>query len=97
MDFRFIERRWRCGFWDADAGEMLPARLCFAHADSLYVLARRGRGFIGGGSLAKFNLFNAIGNGRGAISLTLDESQYQALLAADQRKTTLTSTLTDGK
>jgi hypothetical protein len=76
MDFRFLRRRWRCEFWDADAGEMLLARLCFEHADSLYVLARRGSGFVGGGRMAKTDFFNAIGNGRGAINLTLDGSQY---------------------
>ncbi len=97
MHFRFLQRRWRCGFRDADAGEMLPARLCFEYAESLYVLARRGRGFIGGGSLAKFNFFNAIGNGRGAISLTLDDSQYQALRAACRARTVRTSALTNGK
>lgn len=97
MDFRFVERRWRCGFWDADAGKMLPARLCFEHADSLYTLARRGRGFIGDARRKKLAFFNSIGNGRGAISLTLDNSQYQALRAASQRKTAETSTLTEGK
>jgi hypothetical protein len=90
MDFRFLQRRWCCDFWDTDAGEMLPARLCFEHAESLYMLARRGRGFISGGRTAKFDFFNAIGAGRGAISLTLDESQYQALRAASQRKTAQT-------
>lgn len=97
MDFRFLERRWRCEFWDADASEMLPARLSFGHADSLYALARRGRGFIGGGSIAKFSFFNAIGNGRGAINLTLDETQYQALRASCRSKTAQASALTDGK
>lgn len=91
MDFRFLQRRWRCGFWDADAGEMLPARLCFQHADSLYTLARRGRGFIGGRRVAKVDFFNAIGAGRGAISLTLTEPQYQALRAACQTKAAPTS------
>lgn len=97
MDFRFLERRWRCGFLDADAGEMLPARLCFEYVESLYTLARRGRGFIGGGRMTKFDFFNAIGDGRGVISLTLDEPQYQALRAACQRKTARTSALADGK
>ena len=97
MDFRFLERRWRCGFWDADADEMLPARLCFQQADSLYTLARRGRGFIGGGMTAKVAFFNAVGNGHGAINLTLDEPQFQALRAACQRKPARTSALTDGK
>jgi hypothetical protein len=97
MEFRFLRRRWLCGFWDADAGEMLPARLCFEHAETLYVLARRGRGFVGAGRMAKFAFFNAIGVGRGAISLTLDEPQYQALRAACQRKTARTSARADGK
>ena len=97
MDFRFLQRRWRCGFWDVDAGKMLTDRLSFAHADSLYILARRGRGFIGAGSMTKFDFFNAIGNGRGSISLTLDDSQYQALRAASPSKTARTSALTDGK
>ena len=97
MDFRFLQRRWHCGFWESDAGEMLPARLCFEHADSLYTLARRGRGFIGGGRVAKVDFFNAIGAGRGAISLILDESQYQALRGACQTKTVRTSTLTGDK
>ena len=97
MDFRFLQRRWHCGFWESDAGEMLPARLCFEHADSLYTLARRGRGFIGGGRVAKVDFFNAIGAGRGAISLMLDESQYQALRGACQTKTVRTSTLTGDK
>jgi hypothetical protein len=86
MDFRFLQQRWHCGFWDADAGEMLPGRLCFEHADSLYALARRGRSFLEGGRLSKFNFFNAIGAGRGVISLTLDEPQYHALCAACQKK-----------
>jgi len=97
MEFRFLQRRWRCEFWDADADKMLPARLNLQHAESLYALARRGRGFIGGGSLAKFNFFNSIGNGRGAISLTLDDSQYQALRAACRARTERTSALPDGK
>ena len=97
MEFRFLQRRWRCEFWDAGAGVTLPARVCFEHADSLYALARRGRGFVGGGSLAKFNFFNAIGAGRGSICLTLDESQYQALRAGCRAKTARTSALTDGK
>lgn len=97
MDFRFMQRRWLCEFWDADAGKMLPARLCFEHVESLYTLARRGRGFVGGGRMAKFGFFNAIGVGRGAISLTLDEPQYQALRATCQRKTARTSALADGK
>lgn len=97
MDFRFLQRRWHCGFWDADAGKMLPARLCFEHADSLYTLVRRGRGFIGGGRVARFDFFNAIGAGRGAIRLTLNEPQYQALCAACQTKTMRTSTHTDDK
>lgn len=97
MDFRFLQRRWHCGFWDADAGEMLPARLRFEHADSLYAFARRGRGFVGGGRAAKLRFFNAIDAGRGAISLTLDESQYQALRAACQTKTAQTSALTGDK
>ena len=87
MEFRFLERRWHCEFRDADAGKMLPARLSFKHADSLYALARRGRGFIGGGRMAKTGFFNAIGNGRGAISLTLDDSQFQALRARGPMKT----------
>lgn len=97
MEFRFLDRRWHCGFRDADAGEMLPVQLRFEHADSLYALARRGRGFVGGGRMAKTDFFNAIGNGRGTISLALDDSQYQALRAASQRKTARTSALTDGK
>jgi hypothetical protein len=72
MDFRFVERWWRCGFWDADAGKMLAARLCFEHADSLYTLAQRGRGFISGGRKAKVALFNAIGN---AQTSTLTEGK----------------------
>jgi len=87
MDFCFLQRRWHCGFWDADAGKMLPVRLCFEHADSLYTLARRGSAFIKGGRVVKFDFFNAIGGGRGAISLTLNEPQYQALRAAGQIKT----------
>jgi hypothetical protein len=85
MEFRFLQRRWHCGFLDVDARKSLPSQLCFEHADSLYVLARRGRGFIGGERMAKFSFFNAIGNGRGAINLTLDEPQFQALRAACQR------------
>jgi hypothetical protein len=81
MDFHFLQRLWHCEFWDADADEILPTRLCFQHVDSLYTLARRGRGFVGGG---RINFFNAIGAGRGAISLTLNESQYQALRSACQ-------------
>lgn len=92
MDFRFLQRRWHCEFWDADAGKMTPSRLCFKHADSLYTLARRGRGFVSGGRGVKFGFFNAIGAGRGAISLTLNESQYQALRARSQTKTVPTST-----
>lgn len=85
MDFRFQRRRWRCEFWDADAEKMLIVRLNFAHADRLYILARRGRGFIGDGKkMAKLSFFNAVANGHGAISLTLDDSQYQALRAASQ-------------
>lgn len=95
MDFRFLQRRWHCEFLDADADKM-PTRL-FEHAESLYTLARRGRSFIGGGSLARFNFFNAIGNGRGTISLTLDDSQYQALRAACRARTVRTSALTNGK
>ena len=95
MEFSFLQRRWHCGFWDADAGKMLSAQLCFEHADSLYTLARRGRGFIGGGRVAKFDFFNAIGAGRGAISLTLNEPQYQALRTACQTKTAQTSTSAD--
>jgi hypothetical protein len=97
MEFRFLQRRWHCGFLDVDAGKPLPSQLCFEHADSLYVLARRGRGFIGGERMAKFSFFNAIGNGRGAINLTLDEPQFQALRAACQRKPAQTSALIDGK
>jgi hypothetical protein len=97
MDFRFVQRRWHCGFWDADAGEMLFARLCFEYAESLYSLARRGRGFVGGGRMKKFAFFNAIGNGRGVISLTLDDSQYQALRATSQSKTARTCTRADDK
>lgn len=97
MDFRFLQRRWHCEFLDADADKMLPTRLCFEHAESLYTLARRGRSFIGGGSLARFNFFNAIGNGRGSISLTLDDSQYQALRAACRARTVRTSALTNAK
>ena len=95
MDFCFLQRRWHCGFWDADAGKMLPVRLCFEHADSLYMLARRGRGFIGGGRVVKFDFFNAIGAGRGSISLTLNEAQYQALCAACKTRTVQASTLPD--
>ena len=87
MSFRFLQRRWHCEFWDADAGKMLPVRLCFEHADSLYTLARRGSAFIKGGRVVKFDFFNAISAGRGAISLTLNEPQYQALRAAGQIKT----------
>jgi len=94
MEFRFLQRRWLCEFWDAEAGKMLLARLWFQYADSLYTLARRGRGFVVAGRVAKRNFFNAIGNGRGAISLTLDEPQYQALRGRSQTKT---STLTNGK
>ena len=97
MEFRFLKRRWLCEFWDADAEKMLPARLCFQYADSLYTLARRGRGFVGAGRVAKRSFFNAIGNGRGAISLTLDESQYRALCARCQTRTVPTSTLTESK
>lgn len=97
MDFRFLERRWHCGFWDADAGEMLPARLCLEYVESLYALARRGRGFVGGGRMTKFAFFNAIGNGHGAISLTLDESQYQALRVACRTKAAHTSPFADVK
>lgn len=87
MEFRFLQRRWHCEFWDTEAGKMLPARLCFQYADSLYILARRGRGFIGGGRVAKRDFFNAIGAGHGAISLALNEPQYQALRAACRTKT----------
>jgi len=97
MDFRFLQRRWYCGFWDTGAGKMLPGRLCFEHADSLYALARRGRGFLEGGRFAKFTFFNAIGAGRGVISLTLDESQYHALRAACQKNTAQARTLANGK
>lgn len=97
MNFHFLQRRWHCGFWDADVGEMLPTQLCFQQADSLYTIARRGRGFIGGGRVAKFGFFNAIGASRGTIGLTLDESQYQALRAASQTKTARTGTITDDK
>lgn len=97
MDFRFLQRKWHCRFWDADAEKMLSTRLCFEHADSLYTLARRGRGFIDSGRGPKFDFFNAIGAGRGAISLTLDESQYQALRARCGTNTVPTSTLTDDK
>jgi hypothetical protein len=93
MEFCFLRRRWQCEFWDAEAGKMLPARLCFQYADSLYTLARRGRGFIGAGSGAKRNFFNAMGAGRGAINLTLNEPQYQALRAKCQTQTVPTSTL----
>lgn len=97
MDFRFLQRRWHCEFRDADAGKMLPVRLCFEHADSLYTLARRGRGFIGSGRVAKRDFFNAIGAGRGAINLTLNEPQYQALRARCQTKTAQTIALTNDK
>ncbi len=97
MEFRFLQRRWLCEFRDAEAGKMLLARLWFQYADSLYTLARRGRGFVGAGRVAKRNFFNATGNGRGAISLTLDEPQYQALRGRSQTKTVPTSTLTNGK
>lgn len=97
MDFRFLQRRWSCEFRDLNAGGMLPARLSFKHAESLYALARRGRGFVGGGRTAKLGFFNAIGNGRGAISLTLDESQYLALCARSLPGTARTGTLTEGK
>jgi hypothetical protein len=97
MDFRFLQRRWLCGFWDADAEKMLPTQLCFEHADSLYTLALRGRGFVGVRRVAKFDFFNAIGAGRGTISLTLSEPQYQALRAANQTKMARTSTLHDDK
>lgn len=97
MDFRFLQRRWRCGFWDADAGEMLPALLCFEYADSLYALARRGRGFVGGGRVVKLGFFNAIVAGQGSIGLTLDEPQYLALRAACQSNTALTRAITDDK
>lgn len=97
MDFRFLQRRWHCGFRDVDAGEMLPAQLCFEHAESLYALARRGRGFVGGGRMTKSAFFNSIGNGCGVISLTLDDSQYQALRTASQRKTARTCALPGGK
>jgi hypothetical protein len=96
-EFRFLQRRWHCEFWDADAGKMLPARLCFEHADSLYTLARRGRAFVGGGRVAKFGFFNAIGAGCGSISLMLNEPQYQALRAACRTKTAQTSALMDGE
>lgn len=97
MDFRFLQWRWHCEFWDADAGKVLPARLCLKYVEGLYALARRGRGFVGGGRKAKVDFFNAIGAGHGAISLTLDESQYQALRAAGQRKTARNIALTDDK
>ena len=97
MDFRYLQRRWYCDFWDAETGEMLPTRLCFEYAESLYVLARRGRCFIGGGRMTKFGFFNAIGAGHGAISLTLDESQYQALRVACRTKAAHTSPLADVK
>jgi len=86
MDFRFLHRRWHCEFWDADAGKMLPARLSFEHADSLYTLARRGGAFIVRGRAVKLDFFNAIGAGRGAISLTLNGPQYQKLCAAYSTK-----------
>jgi hypothetical protein len=66
---------------------MLPVRLCFEHADSLYALARRGGAFIGRGRAVKFNFFNAIGAGRGAISLTLNGPQYQKLCTACKTRT----------
>jgi hypothetical protein len=97
MEFLFLRRRWHCNFWDAEAGKMLPDRLCFQYADSLYTLACRGRGFIGSGRVAKRDFFNAIGAGRGAISLTLNEPQYQALRAACRTKTAQTNVLTDNK
>lgn len=96
MEFCFGQRRWHCSFWDADAGEMLPARLCFEHAETLYALARRGRGFVGG-AMTMFPFFNAIGNGRGVIILTLDNTQYQALRSAIQTKTARASAPSDGK
>ena len=92
-----MQRRWHCSFWNADAGEMLPARLCFEHAETLYALARRGRGFVGGGRMTTFAFFNAIGNGRGVIILTLDDTQYQALRSASQRKTAQASAPSDLK
>ena len=97
MDFRFLQRRWHGELWDVDAGKMLPARLCFEHADSLYTLARRGRGFIGGGRDTKVAFFNAIGAGRGTISLTLSESEYQSLCSACKTKTARTSASADNK
>jgi len=97
MDFRFLQRQWHCGFWDAGTGKMLPARLCFEDAESLHTLARRGRGFIGGGRIAKIDFFNAIGAGLGAICLTLNEPQYQALRAICQTWTARTNALTDNK
>ena len=97
MDFRFLKRRWRCDFWDAEAGRMLPTRLSFRHADRLYTLAQRGRSFIGGGIFAKREFFNAIGVGSGAINLTLNEPQYQALLARKQTKSVPRTTLMSGK
>lgn len=97
MEFRFLQRRWHCRFRDADADKMLPTQLCFEYAESLYVLARRGRGFIGTESMTKFAFFNAIGKGRGTINLMLDEPQFQALRAACPRKPAQTSDLIDGK
>ena len=97
MDFRFLQRRWHCGFWDADAGEMLPTWLCLEYVESLYALARRGRGFVGGGRMTKFAFFNAIAAGLGTINLTLDDSQYQALRAACQMKAARSIALADAK
>jgi hypothetical protein len=97
MDFRFLQRRWHCGFWDADERKMLPRRLCFENAESLHMLARRGRGFISGGRIAKIDFFNAIGAGLGTISLTLNEPQYQALRATCQTWTARTNAPTDNK
>ena len=97
IEFRFLRRRWHCEFWDAEAGKILSARLCFQYADSLYTLARRGRGFVGGGRVAKRNFFNAIGAGRGTINLTLNEPQYQALRARCQTNTAQTGTFADDK
>lgn len=99
MDFRFLhlQRRWHCEFWDSRAGKIMSARLCFQYADSLYTLARRGRGFVGCGRVAKRNFFNAIGAGRGTINLTLNEPQYQALRARCQTNTAQTGTFADDK
>jgi hypothetical protein len=47
--------------------------------------------------MTKFAFFNAIGNGRGAISLTLDDAQYQALRASCRRKTAQASAIPDDK